>query len=93
MLRERLSRPPVSGRGHSCSVGFLLVELASQTPTDDPGSEYQALIGALVDRLTSVPTTDDGRFTSVTTVDLEHAGTAARSYGIEDVPVDAGWDV
>jgi hypothetical protein len=48
-------------------------------------------VGALVDRLLLVARTDDGRFTSVATVELEHAGTAARSYGIEDVPVDAGY--
>ncbi|HET6563470.1 MAG TPA: hypothetical protein VFG72_16495 [Marmoricola sp.] len=48
-------------------------------------------VGSLVDRLVPVSPTDDGRFTSVTTVDLEHAGTAARSYGVEDVPVDAGY--
>jgi hypothetical protein len=48
-------------------------------------------VGSLVDRLAPVPPTDDGRFTTVTTVDLEGAGTAARSYGVEDVPVDAGY--
>ncbi len=48
-------------------------------------------VGSLVDRLVPVPPTDDGRFTSVTTVELEEAGTAARSYGVEDVPVDAGY--
>ncbi len=48
-------------------------------------------VGALVDRLLPVARTDDGRVTSVATVELEHAGTAARSYGIEDVPVDAGY--
>jgi hypothetical protein len=55
-------------------------------PTEDG-----AVVGSLVDRLVPVAATDDGRFTSVTTVELEHAGTAARSYGIEDVPVDAGY--
>lgn len=48
-LRARLARPPVSSRGHSCSVGFLLVKLASLTPTDDPTSEFIALVNALVD--------------------------------------------
>ena len=48
-------------------------------------------VGSLVDRLVPVPPTDDGRFTSVTTVELDDAGTAARSYGVEDVPVDSGY--
>jgi hypothetical protein len=47
--------------------------------------------GFLVERLTPVPRTDDGTFTSVATVRIPSAGTAARSYGIEDVPLDAGF--
>jgi hypothetical protein len=45
----------------------------------------------LLDRLTSVPRTDDGRFTTVATVELEGAGTCARSYGIEDVELLGGY--
>jgi hypothetical protein len=47
--------------------------------------------GFLLDQLTPVPRTDDGTFTSVATVRIESAGTAARSYGIEDVPLDTGF--
>lgn len=50
MLSERLRRPPVRGRGHTCTVGFLLTELAATTPTDDPGGEFVALVGALANR-------------------------------------------
>lgn len=50
MLRERLRRPPVPGRGHTCTVGFLLAELATSAIPDDPTSEYVALVTALTDR-------------------------------------------
>lgn len=49
-------------------------------------------VAALVaERLAVVPRTDDGRFTSVTTVDLPTVGICARSFGVEDVPVDQGF--
>jgi len=47
MLSAALSTPPPRGKGHTCTVGFLLVELASLDPTDDPGEEYRAFVGAL----------------------------------------------
>jgi hypothetical protein len=45
----------------------------------------------LVDRLVPVPPTDDGRFATVTTVEVEGAGTCARSYGVEDVETHGGF--
>jgi hypothetical protein len=48
-LSDALSRTPVRGRGHSCTVGFLLNELARQDDTDDPGPEYRAVVAALSD--------------------------------------------
>lgn len=47
--------------------------------------------GFLLDQLTPVPRTDDGAFTSVATVEIPTVGTAARSYGVEDVPIDSGF--
>lgn len=46
--------------------------------------------GALLDRLAPVPPTDDGRFTSVATVEVDGVR-GARSYGIEDVEVRGGY--
>ena len=49
-------------------------------------------VAALVaERLAVVPRTDDGRFTSVSTVDLPTVGVCARSFGVEDVPLDRGF--
>ena len=47
-LAQRLAHAP-KGRGHSCTVGFTLVKLRQQGPTDDPTGEFVALVNALVD--------------------------------------------
>ena len=48
--------------------------------------------GGLAERLTVVPRSEaSDLFTSVTTVDIPDVGTCARSFGVEDVPVDAGY--
>jgi hypothetical protein len=44
----------------------------------------------LLARFESVPQTEDGRFTSVTTVNLA-GGDCARTYGVDDLPVHGGY--
>lgn len=46
-LTSRLATPPRPATASRCQVGKLLTKLQADGPTDDPTSEYTALVGAL----------------------------------------------
>lgn len=54
-LAQRLARPPVSASKQFCEVGKILMKLQAINPTDDPTSEYIALVGALADPAWDAP--------------------------------------
>ncbi len=45
----------------------------------------------LLARFQTVPPTEDGRFTTVTTAQVEAAGDCARAFGVDDLPVHGGY--
>lgn len=62
-LRERLSGRPVDPAKQFCTVGRVLDQLTQRATPDDPTSEYQALVQAMV----------VGMWSSTNLVDALHA--------------------